>query len=155
MEKIRRMDLTLLRDRIRTNAKATGLTYTEIEALADINDILNQDMPCLLWLFEGESNDYTKSAVSEVVLSLYFLTNLHEAQKVETGLYERDYIITQRDLLKGMYTDWLKKLPSDELGITVLRDNQVPIAERISIDGFFMYEMRVTIEVIRNFCFNE
>ena len=149
------MDLTVLRDRIRANAKAVNLTYTEIETLADINDVLEQTMPCLLWEFEGESNDYAESSVSEVVLSLYFLTNLHEAQKVETGLYERDYIITQRDLLKGIYTDWLKKLPSDELGIRVLRDAQVPIAERMSVAGFFMYEMRVTIEVLRNFCFDE
>ena len=149
------MDLKILRDRIRNNAKAVNLTYTEIEALADINDILEQEMPCLLWLFEGESNNYIDSSASEVVLSLYFMTNLHEAQKVETGLYERDYIITQRDLLKGFYTDWLKKLPSDELGIKVLRDSQVPIAERTSVEGFFMYEMRVTIEVLRNFCFDE
>lgn len=149
------MDLTILRDRIRTNAKAVNLTYTEIETLADINDVLNQTMPCLLWEFEGESNDYENSSVSEVVLSLYFITNLHEEQKIESGLYERDYIITQRDLLKGLYTSWLKKLPSDELGIRVLRDNQVPIAERLSIEGFFMYEMRVTIEVLRNFCFDE
>ena len=149
------MDLTILRDRIRTNAKAVNLTYTEIETLADINDVLEQTMPCLLWEFEGESNDYAESSVSEVVLSLYFITNLHEEQKVESGLYERDYLITPRDLLKGIYTSWLKKLPSDELGIRVLRDDQVPIAERISIAGFFMYEMRVTIEVLRNFCFDE
>tara|TARA_R110000765_G_scaffold424667_1_gene535995 strand:- start:182 stop:649 length:468 start_codon:yes stop_codon:yes gene_type:complete len=155
VEKSRAMDLTILRDRIRTNAKAVNLTYTEIETLADINDVLNQTMPCLLWEFEGESNDYENSSVSEVVLSLYFITNLHEEQKIESGLYERDYIITQRDLLKGLYTSWLKKLPSDELGIRVLRDNQVPIAERLSIEGFFMYEMRVTIEVLRNFCFDE
>jgi len=149
------MNLTILRDRIRDNAKLVGLTYSEIETLADVNELLNQTMPCLLWLFEGESNDYEETSVSEVVLSLYFFTNLHDSQKIETDTYERDYLITERDKLKSFYESWLKKLPSDELGIKVLRDNQVPIAERLSIEGFFAYEMRVTIEVLRNFCFDE
>lgn len=149
------MDVIKLRNIIRENAKSVGLSYTEIETLADINEVLNQEMPCMMWLYEGEDNDYVNSPNSEVVLSLFFLKNLHDEHKVESGQYERDYIITQRDILINYYKQWLRKLPNDELGIKVLRDQQIPFAERMSIEGFFIFEMRVTIEMLRNFCFDE
>ncbi len=147
------MDLTFLRDRIRTNALTVGLTYTEIEALADINEILNNTMPCLMWLYEGVTDDYS-SPVSEVVLSTYFITNLHDSQKLETGLYQRDYLITERDKLEAFYKAWLDllQIDTDENMIKVIRTQMIPIAERLSISGFLAYEMRVTIEVLRNEC---
>ena len=147
------MNLTYLRDRIRTNAKTVGLTYTEIEYLADINGILNQTMPCLLWLYEGESDDY-ETPVTEVILSLYFITNLHDEHKIETDLYQNDYIITERDKLRTYYKNWLNllQIDTDDNMIKVIRTQSIPIHERRAISGFLAYEMRVTIEVIRNEC---
>lgn len=147
------MDLLVLRDRIRTKATSVGLTYTEIETLADVNEILNQNMPCLLWNYSGESNNYSSSA-TEMTLDIYLLTNFHDSQKTETSEYQRDFIVTEKEKLRKYYIDFLKVLgfECDENYLEVLRDEQIPLSERISIEGFLTFNMRVTVNTSRDYC---
>ena len=147
------MNLITLRDRIRTKAIQVGLTYTEIEQLGDINNILNQTMPCLMWNYSGETNNFEQS-INEMTIDIYLMTNFFDSVKVETAEYQRDFIVTQKNILRNLYIDWLKLMPfeSDTDFLEVIRDNQIPISERLSIEGFLVIEFRATIRSLRGFC---
>lgn len=147
------MNLLTLRDRIRTKAIEVGLTYSEIEQLADVNELRNQTMPCLMWNYSGENNNFEQS-INEMTIDIYLMTNFFDSVKVESAEYQRDFIVTEKNILRDLYIDWLKEMPfeSDTDFLEVIRDNQVPIAERLSIEGFLVIEFRVTIRSLRGFC---
>jgi hypothetical protein len=147
------MNLLALRDRIRTKAIANSLTYTEIETLFDVNELLNQTMPCLAWKYSGETNDFTEVG-TEMSLNIYLLTNFPDSVKTETEDYQRDYIITQQDLLRTYFYTWLQAMPFESGSdfLEVLTTDEIPIAERLSINAFLTMEFRVNISIKRDFC---
>jgi hypothetical protein len=149
------MDLIQLRDRVRSKAIQAGLTYSEIETLFDVNELLNQTMPCLMFNYEEESNDY-ESPFTEVTLRMYLITNLHDSQKIETGEYQRDYLLTAKNALRQKYIDFLTQFQTDESPyIEILRDRQLQLAERVSIEGFLIMEALPIVLVKRNYCLDE
>jgi hypothetical protein len=147
------MNLLALRDRIRTKAIANSLTYTEIETLFDVNELLNQTMPCLAWKYSGETNDFSEVG-TEMSLNIYLLTNFPDSVKTETEDYQRDYIITQQDLLRTYFYTWLQAMPFESGSdfLEVLTTDEIPIAERLSINAFLTMEFRVNISIKRDFC---
>jgi hypothetical protein len=147
------MNLLALRDRIRTKAIANSLTYTEIETLFDVNELLNQTMPCLAWKYSGETNDFSEVG-TEMSLNIYLLTNFPDSVKTETADYQRDYIITQQDLLRTYFYTWLQDMPFESGSdfLEVLTTDEIPIAERLSINAFLTMEFRVNISIKRDFC---
>jgi hypothetical protein len=149
------MDLIQLRDRVRSKAIQAGLTYSEIETLFDVNALLNQTMPCLMFNYEEESNDY-ESPFTEVTLRMYLITNLHDSEKIETGEYQRDYLLTAKNALRQKYIDFLTQFQTDESPyIEILRDRQLQLAERVSIEGFLIMEALPIVLVKRNYCLDE
>jgi hypothetical protein len=147
------MNLLALRDRIRTKAIANSLTYTEIETLFDVNELLNQTMPCLAWKYSGETNNFSEVG-TEMSLNIYLLTNFPDSVKTETADYQRDYIITQQDLLRTYFYTWLQAMPFESGSdfLEVLNTDEIPIAERLSINAFLTMEFRVNISIKRDFC---
>lgn len=146
------MDLIGLRDRIRSKAISSGLTYTEIETLFDVNELLNQTLPCLMWQYAGETNDFSEST-TEMTLNVYLLANYHDSLKTESAAYQRDYIVTQYNALREYFITWVKALPFEgDDYLEVLTTEEIPIAERLSIEGFLTMEFRVNINLKRNFC---
>jgi hypothetical protein len=147
------MNLLALRDRIRTKAIANSLTYTEIETLFDVNELLNQTMPCLAWKYSGETNDFSEVG-TEMSLNIYLLTNFPDSVKTETADYQRDYIITQQDLLRTYFYTWLQAMPFESGSdfLEILTTDEIPIAERLSINAFLTMEFRVNISIKRDFC---
>jgi hypothetical protein len=147
------MNLLALRDRIRTKAIANSLTYTEIETLFDVNELLNQTMPCLAWKYSGETNDFSEVG-TEMSLNIYLLTNFPDSVKTETEDYQRDYIITQQDLLRTYFYTWLQAMPFESGSdfLEILTTDEIPIAERLSINAFLTMEFRVNISIKRDFC---
>ena len=147
------MNLLALRDRIRTKAIANSLTYTEIETLFDVNELLNQTMPCLAWKYSGETNNFSEVG-TEMSLNIYLLTNFPDSVKTETEDYQRDYIITQQDLLRTYFYTWLQAMPFESGSdfLEVLNTDEIPIAERLSINAFLTMEFRVNISIKRDFC---
>jgi hypothetical protein len=147
------MNLLALRDRIRTKAIANSLTYTEIETLFDVNELLNQTMPCLAWKYSGETNNFSEVG-TEMSLNIYLLTNFPDSVKTETADYQRDYIITQQDLLRTYFYTWLQDMPFESGSdfLEVLNTDEIPIAERLSINAFLTMEFRVNISIKRDFC---
>ena len=146
------MDLIGLRDRIRSKAISSGLTYTEIETLFDVNELLNQTLPCLMWQYAGETNDFSDST-TEMTLNVYLLANYHDSLKTESAAYQRDYIVTQYNALREYFITWVKALPFEgDDYLEVLTTEEIPIAERLSIEGFLTMEFRVNINLKRNFC---
>tara|TARA_R110000822_G_scaffold17244_4_gene58271 strand:- start:3712 stop:5262 length:1551 start_codon:yes stop_codon:yes gene_type:complete len=147
------MNLLALRDRIRTKAIANSLTYTEIETLFDVNELLNQTMPCLAWKYSGETNNFSEVG-TEMSLNIYLLTNFPDSVKTETEDYQRDYIITQQDLLRTYFYTWLQAMPFESGSdfLEVLTTDEIPIAERLSINAFLTMEFRVNISIKRDFC---
>jgi hypothetical protein len=147
------MNLLALRDRIRTEAIANSLTYTEIETLFDVNELLNQTMPCLAWKYSGETNNFSEVG-TEMSLNIYLLTNFPDSVKTETADYQRDYIITQQDLLRTYFYTWLQDMPFESGSdfLEVLTTDEIPIAERLSINAFLTMEFRVNISIKRDFC---
>jgi hypothetical protein len=147
------MNLLALRDRIRTEAIANSLTYTEIETLFDVNELLNQTMPCLAWKYSGETNNFSEVG-TEMSLNIYLLTNFPDSVKTETADYQRDYIITQQDLLRTYFYTWLQAMPFESGSdfLEVLTTDEIPIAERLSINAFLTMEFRVNISIKRDFC---
>jgi len=146
------MDLIGLRDRIRSKAISSGLTYTEIETLFDVNELLNQTLPCLMWQYAGETNDFSEST-TEMTLNVYLLANYPDSAKTESAAYQRDYIVTQYNALREYFITWVKALPFEgDDYLEVLTTEEIPIAERLSIEGFLTMEFRVNINLKRNFC---
>jgi len=147
------MNLLALRDRIRTKAIANSLTYTEIETLFDVNELLNQTMPCLAWRYSGETNSFEEVG-TEMSLNIYLLTNFPDSVKTETADYQRDYIITQQDALRTFFYTWLQAMPFESGSdfLEVLSTEEIPIAERLSINAFLTMEFRVNISIKRDFC---
>ena len=147
------MNLLELRDRIRDKGLAVGLTYTEIQALADVNEVRNAAMPAILWNYDGESNDYSTNH-NELTLDLYIIDTYFDAEKAETTEYQRDYIVTKKNELRDKYLQFLDLLQfvdsSDYLDI--VRDTQIPFAEQLGVDGFAVFNMRLTIQTLRSFC---
>jgi hypothetical protein len=147
------MNLLALRDRIRTKAIANSLTYTEIETLFDVNELLNQTMPCLAWKYSGETNNFSEVG-TEMSLNIYLLTNFPDSVKTETADYQRDYVITQQDLLRTYFYTWLQAMPFESGSdfLEVLTTDEIPIAERLSINAFLTMEFRVNVSIKRDFC---
>ena len=147
------MNLLALRDRIRTKAIANSLTYTEIETLFDVNELLNQTMPCLAWRYSGETNSFEEVG-TEMSLNIYLLTNFPDSVKTETADYQRDYIITQQDALRTFFYTWLQAMPFESGSdfLEVISTEEIPIAERLSINAFLTMEFRVNISIKRDFC---
>jgi hypothetical protein len=147
------MNLLALRDRIRTKAIANSLTYTEIETLFDVNELLNQTMPCLAWRYSGETNNFDEVG-TEMSLNIYLLTEFPDSVKTETADYQRDYIVTQQDALRTFFYTWLQAMPFESGSdfLEVLSTEEIPIAERLSINAFLTMEFRVNISIKRDFC---
>jgi len=146
------VNLLNLRNRIKSKAIQAGLTYSEIETLFDVNELLNQTMPCLMWNYEEELNDYALPS-TEMTLRLYLITNLFDAQKTETGEYQRDYIVTEKEKLRRFYIDFIRGFQTDDNPyIEVLRDRQLQLAERVSIEGFLIMEALPVIRITRDYC---
>ena len=147
------MNLLSLRDRIRTKAIANSLTYTEIESLFDVNELLNQTMPCLAWRYSGETNNFDEVG-TEMSLNIYLLTEFPDSVKTETADYQRDYIVTQQDALRTFFYTWLQAMPFESGSdfLEVLSTEEIPIAERLSINAFLTMEFRVNISIKRDFC---
>lgn len=147
------MDLLSLRDRIRNKAIANGLTYTEIETLFDVNELLNQTMPCLAWRYSGERNDFSQVG-TEMSLNIYLLTEFPDSVKTETADYQRDYIVTQQNALRTFFYDWLQDMPyeSGDDFLEVVSTEETPIAERLGIEGLLTMEFRTNISIKRSFC---
>jgi hypothetical protein len=147
------MNLLSLRDRIRTKAIANSLTYTEIETLFDVNELLNQTMPCLAWRYSGETNNFEEVG-TEMSLNIYLLTEFPDSVKTETADYQRDYIVTQQDALRTFFYTWLQAMPFESGSdfLEVISTEEIPIAERLSINAFLTMEFRVNISIKRDFC---
>lgn len=147
------MDLLILRDRIRETAKKACLTYTEIETIADVNELSNQVMPCLMWNYTGESTEMASSA-NEMVLDFYFLGNMFDSAKVESGLYERDYIVTEKNKIRKLFKDFIGKLSFESANnfLEIIRVSEIPMAERQGIEGFITLYVRITVQTNRDYC---
>ena len=147
------MTLIEIRDRIRTKAIAQGLTYTEIETLADTNLLENQTMPCLLWQYSGETNNFTEVG-TEVSLNIYLLGNYPDDVKTESADYQRDFLVTQKNILRQYFYDWLATMQMEEGDdfLEILTTDEIPLAEKLSISSFLSIEFRVNISVKRDFC---
>ena len=148
------MDLITLRDRIRINALTANLTYTEIETLFDVNELNNQAFPCFTWAYRGESGGEDSSSV--ISCDIYLMDTYPDSVKIETENYQRDYIITRQDALRQYFFDWLPlmNLDSDDY-IEMDKYAEVPIAEKIGVNGFIAISYRVGFRIKRPFCFNE
>jgi len=150
------MNLLFLRDWVREKAINANIGYADIETLYDVNELLNKRMPCLMFNYEQESNQYRESPFTEVNLKIYLIKNFFEAEKIETELYERDYITPAKNELNELYKDFLRYLQREEAPIIeVLRDTKLQLAERVSIEGFLIMEATITINVERQFCLDE
>jgi len=147
------MNLLDIRDRIRDKAIDAGLTYTEIETLADTNELVNQTMPCLAWQYTGERGTISDPH-NELSLQVYLMTNYYDEIKVESEAYQRDWIVTQQNELRDYFIEWIKEL-NFESGVTyleVISYEEIPIAEKLTINGLLSIEYRVNIQVNRGFC---
>ena len=147
------MTLTELRDRIRTKAIAAGLTYTEIEQLSDINSILNQTLPCILWDYRGTRDEFN-APHSELTLRFYLFDNFHEADKSETSTYQRDYLITKKaELEETYYQPFVTSLfTDDEDYLHIVSSETFPIPERQAIESFMMLEANLVVRIKRGWC---
>lgn len=147
------MNLLDIRDRIRDKAIDAGLTYTEIETLADTNELINQTMPCLAWQYTGERGTIAEPN-NELSLQVYLMTNYYDEIKVESEAYQRDWIVTQQNELRDYFIDWIKEL-NFESGVTyleVISYEEIPIAEKLTINGLLSIEFKVNIQIDRGFC---
>jgi hypothetical protein len=146
------MNLLNFRDRVRLKAIEAGLSYSEIEGLTDVNELLNQTMPCLLFNYEQEQNDYTQPH-TVVTPRIYLITTIFDAELTESGTYQRDWIINKKNELRAKYIDWLQRMPFDGSPyLEVISDNQLQIQTRVSVEGFLIMEALPTLHVSREFC---
>jgi hypothetical protein len=147
------MNLLELRNRIRDKAIDNGLTYTEIETLFDVNLLLEQTMPCLMWRYSGETNNFDEVG-TEMSLNVYLITTFPDSVRVETDTYQRDYIVTQQNALRTYFYDWLQDMPfeSGDDYLEILSTEEIPIAERLGINEFLTVDFRVNISIKRDFC---
>jgi hypothetical protein len=147
------MNLLELRNRIRDKAIDNSLTYTEIETLFDVNLLLEQTMPCLMWRYSGETNNFDEVG-TEMSLNVYLITTFPDSVRVETDTYQRDYIVTQQNALRTYFYDWLQDMPfeSGDDYLEILSTEEIPIAERLGINEFLTVDFRVNISIKRNFC---
>ena len=147
------MNLLELRNRIRDKAIDNGLTYTEIETLFDVNLLLEQTMPCLMWRYSGENNNFDEVG-TEMSLNVYLITTFPDSVRVETDTYQRDYIVTQQNALRTYFYDWLQDMPfeSGDDYLEILSTEEIPIAERLGINEFLTVDFRVNISIKRDFC---
>ncbi len=147
------MNLLELRNRIRDKAIDNGLTYTEIETLFDVNLLLEQTMPCLMWRYSGETNNFDEVG-TEMSLNVYLITTFPDSVRVETETYQRDYIVTQQNALRTYFYDWLQAMPfeSGDDYLEIISTEEIPIAERLGINEFLTVDFRVNISIKRDFC---
>jgi len=147
------MNLLELRNRIRDKAIDNGLTYTEIETLFDVNLLLEQTMPCLMWRYSGETNNFDEVG-TEMSLNVYLITTFPDSVRVETDAYQRDYIVTQQNALRTYFYDWLQAMPfeSGDDYLEIISTEEIPIAERLGINEFLTVDFRVNISIKRDFC---
>jgi len=147
------MNLLELRNRIRDKAIDNGLTYTEIETLFDVNLLLEQTMPCLMWRYSGETNNFDEVG-TEMSLNVYLITTFPDSVRVETDTYQRDYIVTQQNALRTYFYNWLQDMPfeSGDDYLEIISTEEIPIAERLGINEFLTVDFRVNISIKRDFC---
>jgi len=147
------MNLLELRNRIRDKAIDNGLTYTEIETLFDVNLLLEQTMPCLMWRYSGETNNFDEVG-TEISLNVYLITTFPDSVRVETDTYQRDYIVTQQNALRTYFYNWLQAMPfeSGDDYLEIISTEEIPIAERLGINEFLTVDFRVNISIKRDFC---
>jgi hypothetical protein len=147
------MNLLELRNRIRDKAIDNSLTYTEIETLFDVNLLLEQTMPCLMWRYSGETNNFDEVG-TEMSLNVYLITTFPDSVRVETDAYQRDYIVTQQNALRTYFYDWLQDMPfeSGDDYLEIISTEEIPIAERLGINEFLTVDFRVNISIKRDFC---
>ena len=147
------MNLLELRNRIRDKAIDNGLTYTEIETLFDVNLLLEQTMPCLMWRYSGENNNFDEVG-TEMSLNVYLITTFPDSVRVETDAYQRDYIVTQQNALRTYFYNWLQAMPfeSGDDYLEIISTEEIPIAERLGINEFLTVDFRVNISIKRDFC---
>jgi hypothetical protein len=147
------MNLLELRNRIRDKSIDNSLTYTEIETLFDVNLLLEQTMPCLMWRYSGETNNFDEVG-TEMSLNVYLITTFPDSVRVETDAYQRDYIVTQQNALRTYFYDWLQDMPfeSGDDYLEILSTEEIPIAERLGINEFLTVDFRVNISIKRDFC---
>jgi len=147
------MNLLELRNRIRDKAIDNGLTYTEIETLFDVNLLLEQTMPCLMWRYSGETNNFDEVG-TEMSLNVYLITTFPDSVRVETDTYQRDYIVTQQNALRTYFYNWLQDMPfeSGDDYLEIINTEEIPIAERLGINEFLTVDFRVNISIKRDFC---
>ena len=147
------MNLLELRNRIRDKAIDNGLTYTEIETLFDVNLLLEQTMPCLMWRYSGETNNFDEVG-TEMSLNVYLITTFPDSVRVETDTYQRDYIVTQQNALRTYFYNWLQAMPfeSGDDYLEIISTEEIPIAERLGINEFLTVDFRVNISIKRDFC---
>jgi len=147
------MNLLELRNRIRDKAIDNGLTYTEIETLFDVNLLLEQTMPCLMWRYSGETNNFDEVG-TEMSLNVYLITTFPDSVRVETDTYQRDYIVTQQNALRTYFYNWLQSMPfeSGDDYLEIISTEEIPIAERLGINEFLTVDFRVNISIKRDFC---
>ena len=110
-------------------------------------------MPCLAWRYSGETNNFDEVG-TEMSLNIYLLTEFPDSVKTETADYQRDYIVTQQDALRTFFYTWLQAMPFESGSdfLEVLSTEEIPIAERLSINAFLTMEFRVNISIKRDFC---
>lgn len=147
------MNLLELRNIIRDKAIDNGLTYTEIETLFDVNLLLEQTMPCLMWRYSGETNNFDEVG-TEMSLNVYLITTFPDSVRVETDTYQRDYIVTQQNALRAYFYNWLQAMPfeSGDDYLEIISTEEIPIAERLGINEFLTVDFRVNISIKRDFC---
>mgnify|MGYP000179793600 CR=1 FL=1 len=149
------MNLLQVRDRIRDKAITSGLTYTEIETLRDINELQNQQMPCLLWNYTGENADIN-DVVQTFDLDFYVIGTYFDDILIETNDYERDFVVTEKHKLREVFKTFISSLGIETANdfLIVQSVTTIPITERLGTDNLNVLYFRVTAQVKKDYCLN-
>jgi hypothetical protein len=146
------MNVLELRNRIREISLQVGLSYSEVSGLYDVNELLNQQMPCLIFNYQGNSNDYTKNS-TRYTLDIFIASNFYEEVKRESKQYQRDWIVTENYKLRLLYIKFIELLQIDEEDyITLISDQEIVVPELLGIESFLFINYRIVIETKREYC---
>jgi len=106
-----------------------------------------------MWNYTGETTEMTSSA-NEMTLDFYFLGNMFDSAKVESGLYERDYIVTEKNKIRKLFKNFIGMLSFESANnfLEIIRVSEIPMAERQGIEGFITLYVRITIQTNRDYC---
>src|SRR6056297_46227 len=89
------------------------------------------------------------------MLKIYLIQNFHDSVKTQTEDYQRDYLVTQKNILRQHYLDFIENFQRDESPIIeIISDTQLQLAEKVSIEGFLIMEATINLRVERDFCLN-